>query len=377
MSWDVRYRHVFEYSIRTTQGIFDPENRTLAELAGMSADANQLLVVDEGMHAHWGDRIRAYARAHAPRARIVTIDAVEEHKSVEAVLRIAAEADAAKIVRRSAPIVAIGGGVLTDIVGLAASVYRRGTPYVRVPSTLIGMVDAAVGAKTAVNAHGHKNRLGTYYPASWTVIDTGLLSTVPMRHLANGVAEIIKMALVGDPELFELLAADPGQLLRERLLTAPGREIIVKSVEGMLRELEPNLLEKDLRRLVDFGHTFSPALELAADSELLHGEAVAVDMALCTVLAAGRGLVPAALRDRILWLLQAYGLPVTVPWATADLLWAGFEDSVRHRDGAQNFVVPVGFGRADFLQDVTRDEVVAAWQELQELTAVESAHAYV
>ena len=126
----------------------------------------------------------------------------EENKTVEHYLSILRELDSFPIHRRDEPIIAIGGGVLTDVVGFVASSYRRGVPHIKVPTTLMGYVDASIGIKTGINFNGNKNRLGSFDPPEKVFLDKSFLKTLPKRHILNGVCEIIKLAIIKDAEFF-------------------------------------------------------------------------------------------------------------------------------------------------------------------------------
>jgi 3-dehydroquinate synthase len=281
---------------------------------------------------------------------------------------------------------------LLDIVGFSASAYRRGTPFVRVPTTLIGLVDAGVGVKTGINFHGHKNRLGSYFAAGRTLLDRTFLKTLDRRHISNGLAEILKIALVKDSGLFDLLEQHGPALLDSRLqgddppyhwehvspherLRAPlperniATEVVERAVHGMLEELAPNLWEQVLERVVDYGHTFSPTIEMRALPELLHGEAVTIDMALTTVLAEHRGQVSSAQRSRILELIRVLELPTWHPLCTPDVLLPALRDTVRHRGGTQRLPLPIGIGAAVFVNNVSEQEIVRASATLTDLEA--------
>lgn len=275
-----------------------------------------------------------------------------------------------------------------DIVGLAASLYRRSTPYVRVPTTLIGLVDAGVGAKTGVNHSAHKNRLGTYFPARDTLLDRGFLKTVDTRHIVNGLAEILKIALIKDRALFELLERHGTTLITERLQgrtpesNRAATQVIERAITGMLEELEMNLWEHKLERVVDYGHTFSPTVEMLALPELLHGEAVNIDMALTTLISVQRGMITPEERDRIFALMRKLELPVYHRTCEPSVLVDALADTVRHRDGLQRLPLAIGIGSACFVNDVTPEEMTAAATTLREMDAAsgsapmwEAAHA--
>jgi 2-epi-5-epi-valiolone synthase len=365
------YKHV-AYDVMLCTDVLDPADPRLAT-AGAPEDAppgRRLVVVDAHVEKLYGTRIREYFRQRGTVFELCAIDAHEGVKSMDSVLTVVSAIADFGVPRRREPVIAIGGGVLTDLVGLATSLYRRSTPYVRVPTTLIGMIDAAIGAKTGVNFLTHKNRLGSYHPAVATLIDPGFLGTLTERQMRNGLAEILKIALVKDAELFDLLEAHGPRLVAGRLLpeeaSGIGREVIRRAIQGMLQELEPNLWEHQLRRVVDYGHSFSPTIEMRALPDLLHGEAVCVDMALTSVIARDRGLLSDAELDRILGVMWGLGLPITHPVCTLELLVGALADTVLHRDGRQLLPLTPGIGLACFVDDLRDEEIARALRTVRE-----------
>ncbi|GAA4955146.1 sedoheptulose 7-phosphate cyclase [Actinoplanes utahensis] len=364
--WRISASRTVSYEVRLSTDLLDPSDDTLADAGAdpVAPSRRRLLVVDARVNTLFGDRIRDYMDAQAMTYEICVLDADERGKTMDAVFQVVAAMDAFGVSRRREPVLAIGGGVLSDIVGLATSLYRRTTPYVRVPTTLIGMVDAGIGAKTGVNFHQHKNRLGTYHPSAVTLIDATFLRTLPVRHLRNGLAEVLKIALVKDAPLFDVLERHGTRLIAERMQTHDSADrgaatlaVMRHAIHDMLGELQPNLWEHRLDRIADFGHTFSPAIEMHALPDLLHGEAVAVDMALSTELAHHRGLLSAADRDRIHRVITDLGLPTWHPVCSPGLLAEGLADTIRHRDGRQRVPLTVGIGRARFVDDLTLAEI--------------------
>ncbi|WP_424887171.1 sedoheptulose 7-phosphate cyclase [Streptomyces sp. XH2] len=361
LSWYVQAHHHVGYEVNITRNLLSPSNPTLARACGGDGRPGTrcLVVVDSTVDGLYGARLRDYFAAKGIEPHWLTVPGDEDSKDLDHVVRVTEAMTDMGILRRTEKVVAVGGGVLLDVVGMAASLYRRGVPYIRVPTTLLGQVDAGVGVKTGVNQDRHKNRLGTYFAPQTALIDTAFLRTIDPRHVANGLAEIIKMALVKDAVLFGLLERTAAGLTPDVLADcAPAvGEMISRAIAGMLDELEPNLWESVLERSVDYGHTFSPSLELRADPPLLHGEAVAVDMAVCLALAHNRGLLTRADADRGLALLRATGLPVTDPVFTADLLESALRDAVKHRDGLQRVPLTDAIGSVVFVNDITRDEL--------------------
>ncbi|GCD45987.1 sedoheptulose 7-phosphate cyclase [Streptomyces paromomycinus] len=324
----------------------------------------RLLIVDRTVETLYGQAIDAYFAAHGFAAAKLVLDAHEQVKDWNSVEAVLAAMDDFGVDRRREPVIAIGGGVLCDVVGFAASIYRRGTPYVRIPTTLIGLIDAGVGVKTGVNHRSGKNRIGTYAQPLLSLLDTSFLGTLPARHLSNGLAEILKVALVKSDALFTSLerAARCGtrSLFDDPFHADLAEYITYESIHLMLEELQPNLWEAVLERCVDYGHTFSPTVEMHSVAELLHGEAVAVDMALTTGLSVGRGLMSEEEGVRVLRAMRGLGLN---PWNDAlgnhDLLCRALEDTVRHRDGLQRLPLTRGIGGHVFVNDVTPAEIAA------------------
>nr|WP_314144340.1 sedoheptulose 7-phosphate cyclase [uncultured Rhodococcus sp.] len=369
-AWKVEAIKQVEYHVIAARNLFSPENTQLLDgcsAAPLTRGDRRLVVIDSNVDRIHGDRIRGYLEHHGVAASFVSMRADETVKEWSSVIRVVDAMNGFGIDRRREPVIAIGGGVLLDVVGFAASVYRRGTPYIRIPTTLIGLVDAGVGVKTGVNYGMGKNRLGTYAPAIATYVDRAFLRTLDDRHLSNGLAEILKMALIKSVDLFELLETYGQRLIDDNFqgtsteLDTAATQVIAESIHLMLEELQPNLWESCLERCVDYGHTFSPTLEMEALPALLHGEAVSIDMALTSALGFLRGSLSSDDLDRILTVMKRLGLPVWNDVLSTDgVLDAALADTIRHRDGRQRLPLPVGIGGHHFANDVTNEEIASA-----------------
>ena len=187
---------------------------------------------------------------------------------------------------RSDSVLAIGGGVVTDTCGFAASVYMRGLRWIAAPTTLLAMVDASVGGKTGVNMTEGKNLLGTFWQPSLVVADINTLETLPERQLRSGLAEVIKSAWIGDRDLLDLI--DP-----ERSISDPlWEELVMRTIQVKARIVEEDERETGLRKALNLGHTLGHALEAATGyKRFLHGEAVAWGIRAVAAIAADRGLL--------------------------------------------------------------------------------------
>jgi 3-dehydroquinate synthetase len=338
--------------------MFDPAEPALERLL---EGRHVMFVVDQTVDAIYGRVLRDYAAAYLNCDGVIAIDGCENHKhwdQVESICERAIESG----LRRDGVIAAVGGGVTLDIAGVAASLYRRGIRYARIPTTLIGLVDVCVGIKQGINFRDKKNILGAFYPPYGGINDLTFLKTLSRRHISCGIAEIIKMGVVRDPFLFELLEAHSASLLDSNF-QAPRRaaeQIAIRAELAMMNELQPNLFEDDLCRLVDFGHSFGPALESASHFEIAHGEAVAIDMMVSSGIAVGRGLCHRSVLERLHALYRVAELPTTHELCRSLRMVAALDDAIAHRGGNLNLVVPTGIGSATFVQDVTAAEIAAS-----------------
>src|SRR3984957_1314745 len=235
--WEVRGTQDVRYSVQFYDGLFTHTNTVLlrAGIGQTPACQRRLIVIDTRVLDLYGWQIEAYFRGNRVNYRFLPLNTTEPEKTVENVLRVVQALDEFGVNRRSDPLIAIGGGVLLDVAGFAASLYRRGLPYVRVPTTLMGLIDAGIGIKTGVNFDAHKNRIGTYFAPQRAYLDTQFLRTLDDRHIANGIAEIIKMAIIKDARLFALLEENVADAVADRFSGRTAyREILVRATVGML-----------------------------------------------------------------------------------------------------------------------------------------------
>ncbi len=361
--WRVTYQRRIEYEIVNAPNLFNPQNEALLSV-GRVKNARRFVVVDANVERYYSAEIRKYFAHHGVEARIITFPGGEENKSVENHLSILHELDAFPINRRDEPLIAIGGGVLTDVVGFVASSYRRSVPHIKVPTTLMGYVDAALGIKSGINFNGHKNRIGAFEAPLLVLLDKSFLQTLPRRHILNGVCEIIKLAVIKDAELFCLLEQHGAESIAAHFQDEMGGAILDRAISGMLDELQPNLFEEDLSRKVDFGHTFSYGLETHSNADLLHGEAVLLDIALSVLIARARNLLSETETNRIVDLIAGLGMVLKIEMLDPCLLWQSLEERVQHRNGLQRVPMPDGIGKCAFLNDVRFDEIRSAVKAL-------------
>ncbi|XP_074008749.1 2-epi-5-epi-valiolone synthase-like [Numenius arquata] len=381
ISWTIEAPIYFCYKVVETYNILDPSNTTL--LWGHITDPQQLelstsskrklrrfIVIDEVVDELYGSKVREYFEENNVQHKILALPTTEETKSMDLVLNILQEVQNFSIDRRTEPIIAIGGGVCLDIVGLAASLYRRRTPYIRVPTTLLSYVDASVGAKNGVNFLQCKNKLGGYTPPVASFLDRSFIQSIPRRHISNGLGEILKMALMKHKGLFDLLKSHGKYLLDTKFQSysdsADHRDAALQTtriaIETMLEELAPNLWEDDLDRLVDFGHLISPELEMRVLPSLMHGEAVNIDMAFMTYVAYMRGLITAEEKEQIIQCMRGLELPVWHSGCSWPLIKKALMERLKHSGGQPRMPLPTGLGVAEIFNDTSEETLERAYK---------------
>lgn len=238
-------------------------------------------------------------------AAYLTVEAGEPSKNLASVQQIVQAALDQKLTR-NAVFYAVGGGVVCDTVGFAASIFKRGARLVLLPTTLLAMVDAAIGGKTAVDFGGAKNSLGSFYPAEKVLVCFDTLRTLPKAEFKNGLAEIIKIGMINEKKLFQLIMREPPE--RFFTPTAILKEAIFMSIAGKTKIVEKDFHEQNIRMFLNLGHTFAHALEaLTAFNFISHGEAVGWGIAQELNLGVQLGLTDAAYAEMITALLKRFG----------------------------------------------------------------------
>jgi 3-dehydroquinate synthase len=359
-TWTVKTELPVEFKLTYSADVFNPANH---DLISYSTNNRVMIVIDQNVHKFYAVQLMEYFNAHNVKYSMLVIDTNEENKIWDDADYILQFFEDEGVLRRE-PIIAIGGGVLLDIVGFACSIYRRGIPYIKVPTTLLAIVDASVGSKVAINHFGRRNRLGAYYPPVATLIDKKFIKTQSEREIINGIAEIFKLAVIKSPELFTLLEESAELLIEEKFQhgAVPVR-VINLAITDMIAELGPNLWEKKLDRCVDFGHTFSPVIEMENVPELLHGEAVALDCLYSSCISYLRGYIDAPTLQRIFNLAKRLKLKIYhEDFTDMELLQKSLSDATKHRNGNQFAPLPLSIGNYTIVNNITEDEMMKAIQ---------------
>ena len=332
--------------------------------AGLLAAPRVTIVSDDTVAPLYGARLIASYRGAGIDAALVTVPAGEGSKDFTAFGQLM-NALLDRRPDRKTTLVALGGGVVGDLTGFAASVLLRGVDFIQVPTTLLAQVDSSVGGKTGINTRHGKNLVGTFYQPRLVIADTDVLDTLPRRELLAGYAEVAKYGLIDDPEFFAWCEASAAAVLAgdaAKRIHAIERSCLSKARIVAADERETT----DMRALLNLGHTFGHSLEAETGfgPDLLHGEAVAAGMAMAFDLSARLGLCPAADAARVRNHLAAVGLPVRLRSIGGDnrRAWDALRliDHMRGDKKAESgrlaFVVARGIGKTFVSRDV--DEAV-------------------
>jgi len=328
---------------------------------GIKAGTKVLVVTNPVVQEHYGTVALNSLRDAGFDADTLVLEAGEDQKTPASVALIHDAAFARKLERGSL-IVALGGGVVGDMAGFAAATWLRGIAVVQVPTTLLAMVDAAIGGKTGVNHPGGKNLIGAFHQPRLVLIDPTTLATLPEREFRAGMAEVIKYGVIGDAPLFAELeqaaAADGSGGLACQAAVGPAllQRLLERSAAAKARVVAADEREGGLRAILNYGHTLGHVVEaLCGYGTYLHGEAVGIGMLAAGEIACAMGLWSPEEQRRQRALVQAAGLPLTMPALNPEAVLTCLQGDKKVIDGKVRFVLPTGIGSV-----VIRDDVDAA-----------------
>jgi 3-dehydroquinate synthase len=263
---------------------------------------------------------------------------------------------------RSDAVVAVGGGATTDLAGFVAATWLRGVRVVHLPTTLLGMVDAAVGGKTGINTPEGKNLVGAFHPPAGVLCDLATLETLPKHDLVAGLAEVVKCGFIADPAILDLIEADPDAA--RRFDSDVVRELVGRAVQVKADVVAQDLKESSLREILNYGHTFGHAVEHVERYQFRHGAAVSIGMVYVAELARLAGRLDDDLVDRHRSILTALGLPVSYRGDRWPRLLEAMKRDKKTRGSMLRFVVLSGLARPTRLEGPDPALLAAAYAEI-------------
>lgn len=321
------------------------------------------IVTDANAHAAWGEALGDGLRSAGFEPRFLVLDPGEQTKSWEGLARVT-EWMLAEEVERGDHVVALGGGVIGDLTGFAASVLKRGCGFIQIPTTLLAQVDSSVGGKTAINTKAGKNLIGAFHQPSLVLADTAALSTLPRREMLAGYAEVIKYGILGDRAFFDWCEENGADVVAGD--AAALEYAVSESVKAKARIVAEDERETSgARALLNLGHTFGHALEAETgfSDRLLHGEAVALGMVQAARYSARRGLISADDAARVTSAIAASGLPTEISalglTCSGEALAAHMLHDKKMDAGTLPFVLLRAIGEAFLDKSVALDDVAA------------------
>jgi 3-dehydroquinate synthase len=267
---------------------------------------NPIVVTDENVAKFHAEKLVAALRKAGYEPKVIMVSAGEEYKNLETVSFLWKSFLENGLDRKST-VIALGGGVIGDLSGFAASTYMRGIAWVGVPTTLLSMVDASLGGKTGFDLPEGKNLIGSFHPPKLVLADPSLLLTLPQAELISGMAEVVKHGVISDPELF-VLCARGLNWVKDNL-----EEIVKRAMAVKIKVIEEDPYEKGIRAALNLGHTVGHAIELVSKFKLRHGEAVAIGTIVEARYAERIGIASSGLADKISETMSALGLPIHIP----------------------------------------------------------------
>ena len=335
------------YEIYVGSGLLMQAGQRLKEI-GFSDKL--VIITDPTVKSLYGDTLRDSLISEGFRVKILEVPEGEEQKSLETACSLYNELSNFHAERKT-PVVALGGGVIGDLTGFVAATYKRGVPLIQMPTTLLAQVDSSIGGKVAVNHRQLKNEIGVFYQPRVVISDINTLKTLPNTEISDGLAEIIKYAVIRDEGLFTYLEKNIDQIksLDEKLF----EEIIFRSAKIKARVVEKDERDFGLRNILNYGHTIGHAIESASDFKVEHGRAVAIGM-----LAAGRisnklGKLDENELTRLKRVIQRAGLPVKIPSLEREKIIQAIKHDKKILGGKIRFVLPKSIGNVFVTDEVS------------------------
>ena len=320
------------------------------------------IVTDSNIAVHWLKQTIESLSAQGMSPKVLEVPVGESTKSFINLEKIIDQLLESKVDRDSV-LIALGGGVIGDLAGFAGAVTLRGIKVIQVPTTLLSQVDSSVGGKTGVNVRQGKNLVGSFHQPSLVAIDTQVLQTLPSRQLFAGYAEVLKYGLIKDRSFFDWLELNGKKVLEGDKLAQ--QFAIFTSCRIKAEIVEADEKEKNLRAILNFGHTFGHALEAEAgyDGNLLHGEAVSIGMVLAIELSKSLGYLSGQDAGRAVEYIRNIGLPTNINSIEGSTSWHpdGIIQHMQHdkkvSNGQLRFVLIKGIGEAYLTADVERNDI--------------------
>jgi len=322
-----------------------------SHLKKLNLGTDAYIITNPLIKKHYGSIISGALKQSRLNFRFALVPDSEKSKSINIAVSLIKDL-AAFDRKKKVFIIAFGGGVIGDLAGLIAAIYKRGVPYVQVPTTLLAQVDSAIGGKTALDMACGKNLIGAFYQPRLVLSDVRLLDSLSPRQIRSGLAEVIKYGIIKDPELFSFIEREYRGILAHK--NAP-LEHIVKCCSAIKARVveQDEREEREIRTILNFGHTVGHALEAATGfSRYAHGEALAIGMLVASGISRKLGFIGGSLLERIEALIRKVGLPTQIKGASLSAVIKAHYRDKKFIAGKNRLVLTMGLGRTKIVEGV-------------------------
>jgi len=298
----------------------------------------------------YGDALEQSLIREGFKVIILPVPDGEEQKSLETAAKLYYELSNA-YAERTTPILALGGGVIGDLAGFVAATYLRGVPLIQIPTTLLAQVDSSIGGKVAVNHGQMKNKIGAFYQPRLVIADVSILRTLPQKEFANGLAEVIKCAVIKDNGLFTYLEGNLDEI--KSLGDGVLEEIVSRAAQIKAEVVEKDEKDLGLRNILNYGHTIGHAIESASDFKVQHGEAVAIGMLAAARISSKLGIFDKNELIRLKGVIERASLPTGIPDLKIEKVIQAIKLDKKILKGRIRFVLPKAIGSVFVTDEVS------------------------
>jgi 3-dehydroquinate synthase len=342
------------YSILIGPGLLEQTGRWLKEVC---PGDRLVIITNPAVQGLCGGRLSESLSGAGFQVTVLIVPDGEEYKSLDSAGRLYTELTDA-YAERSTPILALGGGVIGDLAGFVAATYLRSVPLVQLPTTLLAQVDSSIGGKVAVNHGQLKNKIGAFYQPRLVISDTTLLKTLPEDEFTNGMAEVVKSAVIRDEDFFSFLASNLKKIKQrdDDVL----EEVVFRTAGIKADVVAGDEFDLGLRNILNFGHTIGHAIETSTDFRVAHGQAVSAGMVAAARIARELGVLGAGELAKLTGLLETIGLPITIKGLESDKIIEAMKHDKKIVDGKIRFVLPRAIGDVFVTEEVSLTLVLKA-----------------
>jgi 3-dehydroquinate synthase len=330
-------------------------------LPGLVAGATTVMVLTDPKVSRLAEAVADTLRPDTSRVEVEVLAPGEQAKSLDTAAQLWDALGRVQLTR-SDVVVSVGGGATTDVAGFVAATWLRGVRVVHLPTTLLAMVDAAIGGKTAINTAAGKNLVGAFHPPAGVLVDLDALNGLPDAEWVNGMAEVVKAGFIADPAILDLVEKDPTAASTAR--GAAARELVERAIRVKAEVVSRDLREAGLREVLNYGHTLGHAIEQVEHYQMPHGHAVSVGLVFAAALGREAGLLDADSAQRHAAILRSIGLPTAYRADAFPELREAMRVDKKSRGARQRFVILEGVGKPAILDDPAEELLDSAYAEV-------------